>query len=114
MITLRDLFVAGLTLAGAVAAFEARTHLLLPEQCTVGKTGTRATLSVIGRGSSAVCDQWARTRTYFLRTVPDSGAVLCEFNGSNGLHYTVRDIGVLDVEGGEWCHALAVGQPPRW
>ncbi len=62
------------------------------------------------------CKAHARVRTanYFVRTVLDSGAILCEFDDRNARCYVIRDVGLLNVEGNEWCHSLAAGVPPRW
>lgn len=76
--------------------------------CTVGVSGTDATLNVRGWRASTLCARLVdkSTRGYYRRDAAPGGSVLCEYDDA-GRHYTVRDQGVMMLIGRAVCADLA-------
>ena len=76
--------------------------------CTVGVSGTDATLTVSGWRSGDLCGRLVEksTRAYYRRDASPTGSVLCEYD-DDGRHYVVRDQGALMLIGRGVCAQLA-------
>ena len=75
--------------------------------CIIGVRGTRATITVEGPGATFRCKNFMPrdSSDYYIRTERATEPVLCEGDRS-GLHYTVRDDGVLVLVGRMLCSDL--------
>jgi hypothetical protein len=92
-----------LLVAGAGWATYRRTYT-----CTVGVSGTDATLTVRGWRASDLCGRLAEKSpgAYYRRDASPTGNVLCEYD-DEGRHYVVRDQGALMLIGRGICAQLA-------
>ena len=76
------------------------------EECTLGLYHHNAAITVDGAGASAVCSRMAAgTADSFAAQGNASGTVICTFS-ARGLRYTVRDHGLTDTIGKNWCATL--------
>lgn len=76
--------------------------------CTLGVSGTDATLTVTGWRATAECDaELERSpRLLYRRDAATDASVLCE-QDRNGKHYVVRDRGVMMIVGRTLCAGLS-------
>lgn len=87
--------------------------------CTIGVTGYAATITFSGPNAQDDCNAYLNqySGTYYNMTEQPTGTELCEgdlvagdtYQGPNGLepaHYTVRDTGMLDLIGNQFCKDL--------
>jgi hypothetical protein len=88
-------------------------YVTLQEECTVGVTGTAATLTVRGFSARSICDQWQRTSTiatYALSQGALTTPVICQYVIARPFGIattaTVRDEGSLKIVGNSICEAV--------
>lgn len=103
MKTLALVAVTGVCLAAAGAGGYHATST-----CIIGVRGTRATVTVEGLGATFRCKDFipkSGGSDYYIKTERATEPVLCEGDRS-GLHYTVRDDGMLVIVGRLLCGDL--------
>lgn len=92
------------------------------QSCTIGISGTAASVTFQGYKSDYVCQIFLSLnkpenaqQIYQMTTAPQ-GAVLCEgeyaYDGINKVHYIIRDSGLLDTEGSQLCNNFAAFPTP--
>jgi Na+/H+ antiporter NhaC len=88
---------------------------IIPARCVVGLAGAAVSIDVSGVGAIAVCDAQKRITTdggnwyqYAGGTEP-AGAVICQVE-IQGISYTVRDMGALNLYGSSLCSELFARQ----
>jgi len=89
------------------------SHLFLglEPSCTIGVTGTNATLTIQAWDADSACQQLVDRNNaqhpgqYYIFTGETNAPVLCEVD-MQGRHYTVRDQGIFDLVGNALCKGL--------
>lgn len=88
-------------------------YFSVTEECTVGVTGTAATLSIRGYSAKTSCDQWLRNSTvatYTLTHGTPATPIICQYvigrRFGADTTATVRDEGSLKIVGNTMCDSL--------
>lgn len=97
----------GVTLVGVCVAAASVGGYHATSTCTIGVRGTRASITVHGPGATFRCKNFMpdSSDNYYIRSERATEPVLCEGERS-GLHYAVRDDGVLVLVGRVLCSDL--------